>query len=263
VTYSIVAFDSASGQFGVAVASCVPLDTVRRVPGEVSGRGAFVTQSSLFADSQRLARERLENGASAETTLAALLDPAFDPGFQSRQYAVIDVDGGAAAFTGDDAMHFAAHRTKRFGTFVYSLQGNILTGDATLENMEAGFVSDVCDLPERLVRALETAAFDRGGDSRCTPYRHPAQAAVVQVPSVGLVLEADVGSATVAVDPSASIRTQFEAWRDAHPCARSEAPANTGDDGCRVGSSGSSPFEACVALSLLALALWDRWARRS
>jgi uncharacterized Ntn-hydrolase superfamily protein len=251
VTYSVVAFDSASGQFGVAVASCVSLDVVQRVPGEVSGRGAFVTQSYLLDGSQAVARRELEKGATAEATLAALIDPAFDPDFQLRQYAVIDADGGAASFTGEGALFHASHRTKRFGSLVYSIQGNILRGEATLDNMEAGFVADVCDLPERLVRALETASFDRGGDSRCTSFGHPAKSAVVRVPSLGLALENDVGDQRI--DPVIRIRMELDAWHGEHPCTVAKGPANTEDDGCRVSSSSS--FDAFLLLPILGLAL--------
>jgi uncharacterized Ntn-hydrolase superfamily protein len=259
VTYSIVAFDSASGQLGVAVASCVPLDVVQRVPGEVSGRGAYVTQSYLFDGSQPRARDTLMKGATAEQTLAALIDPAFDADFELRQYAVIDVDGGTAQFTGRDALAHAAHRTNRLGSIVYAVQGNVLVGEATLANVEAGFLGDACDLPARLVRALETAGLDGGGDSRCAFRGHPAQAAVVRVPSVGLALDADVGSSTT--DPAASIRVQLEAWRKTHPCAKA---AEGGDGGCRVNASSSSALSPLLLLVplVVAAAIRSRAARR-
>lgn len=259
MTYSVVAFDSAHGQFGVAVASCVPLDVVMRVPGEVPGRGAFVTQSFLFDDSRAALRDRLETGASAEEALAAVIDPAFDPDFQLRQYSVVDADGGVGIFTGESASFVAAHRTERFGPFVYAVQGNLLTGEATLENMEAGFVADGCDLPERLVRALETASFDQGGDRRCTPFGHPAQAALVHVPSVGLAIEVDVGDERA--DPAIGLRTRFEAWRKEHPCATSGELTNTGDDGCRASAplaSSLSPQVAVAMVSLVALLVLRR-----
>lgn len=259
MTYSIVAFDVATRHFGVAVASCVSLDVVQRVPGVVPDRGAFVTQSFLLPDAWTLARDTLAKGATAEATLAAMIDPAFDPSFELRQYAVIDADGGTAVFTGDDdAVYNASHRVGRFGPFVYSLQGNILAGRGTLDNMEAGFVSDVCDLPERLMRTLETASFDRGGDNRCVLGEgRPAQSAVLQVPALGLSLEVDVGEES-RTDPTLLLRAQFDDWRAAHPCPTSDTLTNTTDDGCRVTdstSSSSSPFDALVLAPLVVLAL--------
>lgn len=254
MTYSIVAFDAATKHFGIAVASCVPLDVVEQVPGVVPERGAFVTQSFLFPAARTRAEEALASGATAEATLAALIDPEFDPSFETRQYAVIDVDGGTAVFTGkDDAVYNASHRVGRFGPFVYTLQGNILAGQGTLENMEAGFVNDVCDLPERLVRALETASFDRGGDNRCVlAYGRPAQSAVVQVPAMELSLRVDVGEASL-VNPTTVIRTQFDEWRATHPCASGSGLGNTSDGGCRITSSPSHALDAFLLAAIVAL----------
>lgn len=249
-----MAFDSARKELGIAVASCVPLDVLRQVPGVVPERGAFVTQSFLLPDARLVAEGALARGASADQTLAAMIDPSFDPSFDVRQYAVIDVDGGAAVFTGkDDAVYNASHRVGRLGPFVYTMQGNILAGRATLDNMEAGFVADVCDLPERLMRALETASFDRGGDNRCVLGEgRPAQSAILQVPAAGLALEIDVADPG-GIDPTLFIRAQLDTWRATHPCPTSETLTNTSDEGCRVGAS-STPFSSTSAFEPLAMA---------
>jgi uncharacterized Ntn-hydrolase superfamily protein len=257
VTYSIVAFDSANGHFGVAVASCVPLDVLRRVPGVVPGKGAFVTQSYLSDDAHALAERELEKGATADAALTALTDPTFDPSFQQRQYAIIDIGGRAAVFTGEDALAVAVHRSRRLEPFVYTLQGNILTGEATLDNMEAGFLADVCDLPERLMRSVETASFDGGGDSRCTIYGHPAQSVLVEIPSAGLAIEIDVGNDRV--DPARRLRTQFDAWRKDHPCPTSGEITNIDDQGCHVAAH--PPYEAPALFYLGAFVLVRRIVR--
>ena len=66
--------------------------------------------------------------------------------------------------------------------FAYSIQGNILTGDAVLSQARSAFVAGGgCDLAARLMLALEGGAKNAQGDRRCTPSGIPADAAYIQV----------------------------------------------------------------------------------
>ena len=248
VTYSIVAADTASGEIGSAVASCVPLETVLRVPGEVSARGAYVTQSYLLDAAHGRARAAFLDGGGAEAVVAALVDPDFDAKLQSRQYAAVDLDGGVAAFTGSDTLAFASHRTAREGSLVFSVQGNILTDGGVLSRMETAFrAGGACDLAERLVRALEAARTDGGGDSRCTSNGTPSSSAVVRARD--LVIEVPEGSG----DPTVTVRARFDAWRKTHPCTTPKPRSE--DEGCAQSSHCGAPATLLVVASLLVLAL--------
>jgi uncharacterized Ntn-hydrolase superfamily protein len=257
-TFSIVAVDRTSGEVGGAVASCVPLETVLRVYGAAPGRGALVTQSYLKDGVNERGVMLLAAGASAEEVLAALVDPAFDPDFDDRQYAVVDLEGGVAAFTGTGDLPYAGHERG----IDFSVQGNSLTDHAVLERMEEAFVSGGgCDLAERLVLALEAAARG-GGDSRCTPDGRSAESAAlfVDAPEARVLALADPGVG--GEEPTAAIRDGYEAWRVEHACPVVQAapePAPV-DEGCSFAGRGGSPT---AFLPLLMLALRRRGSSTS
>jgi uncharacterized Ntn-hydrolase superfamily protein len=81
-----------------------------------------------------------------------------------RQVGVIGLDGGSAAFTGEEAMAWAGHRSGPS----YVTQGNILVGPEVLEAVARTFeASERSDrhLADRLIEAL-AAGQAQGGDSR-------------------------------------------------------------------------------------------------
>ena len=102
----------------------------------------------------------LRGGLSAEETVARLTDA--DDDRAQRQLGIVDGEGRAASYTGDECNAWAGHRTGAG----YAAQGNILvsgdTVDALAETFEATAGSP---LAERLVDCLD-AAQAAGGDSR-------------------------------------------------------------------------------------------------
>jgi uncharacterized Ntn-hydrolase superfamily protein len=214
-TYSILAVDPERGVFGGAVASCVPLDVVTLVygatPTDARQRGAVLTQSVLLPGANEQAAAALAEGASAEDVLAALIDPAFDAEFELRQLAVVDANGGLAAFTGTGTYAFAAHRTFEVDGLVASAQGNFLTGPEVLEAAEQAFgAASNCGIAERLLRALEAAGAEGRGDGRCTPDGGPALAATLSLdPPEGAPLRL-AASVAPGEDPAAVLRAMLE-----------------------------------------------------
>src|SRR3954449_510807 len=107
-TYSIVACDLAAGQWGVAVQSKF-LAVGSVVPWAEPHVGAIATQSyanpRYGPDGLALLRE----GRSAEETVAALTEADGDRGL--RQVGVVDGEGRAATFTGDECHDWAGGRT--------------------------------------------------------------------------------------------------------------------------------------------------------
>ena len=141
--------------------------------------------------------------------------------------------------------------------YAASAQGNLLTGAEVIAAMRAGFVG--CDLPERLVAALEAAGRDAGGDARCTPRGRPAQSAFLLVATpMGEQLRISV-PALESGDPVAQVREPFPAWRRETPCPAPEPPAkqepretSTPGGGCTIGPAERDPD--WTALGLLGFA---------
>jgi uncharacterized Ntn-hydrolase superfamily protein len=158
MTYSIVAHDPDSGQLGVAVQShwfsVGPI-----VPWAAPGIGAVATQANVEVSYGPRALELLDAGTSASDTLARLL--AEDPAAASRQVAVMDARGQAAAHTGAECIPFAGHVV---GQGV-SCQANIMVSDQVWPAMLRAFEAAPGALAERLLAALD-AAQAAGGDAR-------------------------------------------------------------------------------------------------
>jgi uncharacterized Ntn-hydrolase superfamily protein len=156
-TFSIVAFDPARQEWGVAVASKF-LAAGAVVPWARAGAGAVATQSYANTRFGPEGLDRMAEGLSAEETLAHLL--AADPEREKRQVGLVDRAGRAAAFTGAECLPWAGHRIG--GGFC--CQGNLLVDARTLEAMAETFVKATGELADRLVAAL--LAGDRAGGDR-------------------------------------------------------------------------------------------------
>jgi len=102
----------------------------------------------------------LRDGLAAEEAVARLT--AADDGRAQRQLGIVDGDGRAASYTGDECHTWAGHRTGDG----YAAQGNILvsadTVDALAETFEATATNPLAD---RFLESLD-AAQAAGGDSR-------------------------------------------------------------------------------------------------
>ncbi|MBV9788550.1 MAG: DUF1028 domain-containing protein, partial [Chloroflexi bacterium] len=160
MTYSIVAYDAAAQQFGVAVQTHQPSVGIV-VPWVKAGVGAIATQSLSNISFGPLGLELLAGGLSAEQTLAALL--ASDPDAALRQVAVVDREGRVAAHTGARCIPFAGHQLGAG----YSVQANMMLRDTVPAAMAAAFEDAQGTLMERLMAALEAAEAE-GGDIRGT-----------------------------------------------------------------------------------------------
>ena len=96
-TYSIVAYDSATGQFGAAVQS--HWFKVANVIWAEPNVGAVATQSLVDFAYGPLGIEMMKLGKTATQALDGL--KASDPNYHVRQVAMIDNRGNVAAHTGD------------------------------------------------------------------------------------------------------------------------------------------------------------------
>lgn len=158
MTFSIIARDPERALFGVAVSTARPC-VGAAVPHVKPGVGAIATQSytnvRLGIDGLRL----LDLGLSPEAALTALLQE--DREAAKRQVAGIDSRGRVFAYSGDGCVDWYGHRTGEN----YSVQGNMLVGQETIDAMAAAFEGSSGHLAVRLLEALE-AGQAAGGDKR-------------------------------------------------------------------------------------------------
>jgi uncharacterized Ntn-hydrolase superfamily protein len=157
-TFSIVAADVAAGEVGCAVESRY-FSVGSVVPWAKAGVGAVATQAAGVAAYGPRILALLEDGLEPTDALEHAL--ADDSARESRQVGVVTADGRAAAHTGSGCLHWAGHRVGDG----YTVQGNILAGEAVVAEMERAFIEAEGLLAERLVCALE-AGQAAGGDVR-------------------------------------------------------------------------------------------------
>jgi uncharacterized Ntn-hydrolase superfamily protein len=159
LTWSIIARDKSTGQFGIAVATrFFAVGAV--VPHLKSRIGAIATQAlvNLFygTDGLRL----LEQGASAKEVVAKVI--AADSGRDHRQVHVIDAQGGTAAHTGKSCVDWCGHLAGQD----FSVAGNMLAGSRVIEDTAASFAKNsALPFPRRLIAAIR-AGEAAGGDKR-------------------------------------------------------------------------------------------------
>ena len=159
MTWSIIARDKNTGQFGIAVATRF-FAVGGLVPHLKSGVGAIATQAlvNLFygTDGLRL----LEQGASAEEVVATVT--AADSGRDQRQVHAIDTQGGTAAHTGKSCIDWCGH----VAGDNFSVAGNMLAGPRVIEDTAAAYAKNAAlSFPRRLIAAMR-AGEAAGGDKR-------------------------------------------------------------------------------------------------
>jgi len=156
-TYSIVAYDSATGQFGAAVQS--HYFKVADVIWVEPNVGAVATQSLVDFNYGPLGLTLLRHGKTAAQTLGGLL--VTDDQHQVRQVAIVDRNGNVATHTGEKCIAYAGH----YSGHHYSVQANLMRDSTVWGAMAKAFEATKGDLAERMMAALE-AAEGEGGDIR-------------------------------------------------------------------------------------------------
>jgi uncharacterized Ntn-hydrolase superfamily protein len=158
MTYSIVARDKETGEFGVAVQSHY-FQVSPAVPWALAGVGAVATQSQVNISYGPLGLELLQAGYNAEQALTALT--AGDPLANVRQCAIVDATGMVAVHTGSKCIPAAGHQVGEG----FSCQANLMEKDTVWAAMAAAYTSSDAPMAERMMAALEAAEAE-GGDIR-------------------------------------------------------------------------------------------------
>ena len=175
-TYSIVAYDSATGDLGVAVQSKFP-NVGGIVPWGKAEVGAVATQSLGNTAYGERGLDLIAEGATAEEALRAVMRT--DTMLQDRQVGIVDRRGNAASFTGKSTFDWAGGRVGApsgqgnvsggKGEVIvgrgYAAQANIMVSDQTVRNLAETFERTRGSLADRLMAALK-AGQAGGGDKR-------------------------------------------------------------------------------------------------
>ena len=166
-TWSIVVVNRATGEVGIAAATCITnFDLKQWLPVVVVGQGAGAAQSAV--DNQGFNRATIWQGLQDGLTPQEILDLlAQSNSHQSRQYGLSAFSGPSVTFTGSGAGDAKHGVVGEVDGICYAIQGNVLAGDAVILEAEIALIQSQGDLVQRLMAAMEAArAF--GGDGRCS-----------------------------------------------------------------------------------------------
>jgi uncharacterized Ntn-hydrolase superfamily protein len=159
MTWSIIARDELTGQFGIAVATRF-FAVGARVPYIAAGLGAIATQALVNPyygiDGLRLLREGCSPREIVETLIAA------DSGCASRQLHMMDASGRIASHTGGECVDWCG-QIEGDG---FSIAGNMLTGARVLDETARVYAENkALPFAQRLIAAMH-AGEAAGGDKR-------------------------------------------------------------------------------------------------
>jgi len=159
MTWSIIARDNLTGQFGIAVATRF-FAVGARVPHIAAGIGGIATQALVNPyygiDGVKLLREGRSPRDIVETLIAA------DSGHESRQLHILDASGRVAAHTGRDCVDWCGH-VEGNG---FSIAGNMLAGPRVLDDTAQAYIGgEKLPFPQRLIAAMRSGEA-AGGDKR-------------------------------------------------------------------------------------------------
>ena len=225
-TYSIVARDPATGDFGVAVQShWFQVGPV--VPWAEAGVGAVATQSFTRIDYGPRGLAAMKGGKPADQALRELV--AADDGRDVRQVAMVDAMGRVGAWTGSKCIAAAGHQIGKG----YSVQANLMDRSSVWPAMARAYEASTGDFAERLLAALEAAEAE-GGDIRG---RQSAALIIVRATATGKTWEDRLVDLRVDDHPTPLIEL-----RRLLTLHRAYAEMNAGDE-----AMAQSDFKAALA----------------
>src|SRR3569832_1535450 len=158
MTWAIIAKDEATGQIGIAVATRF-FAVGARVPFIAAGFGGIATQALVNPYYGIDGVALLRDGKSPQEIVATLI--AADPGRESRQLHILDMQGRIAVHTGRDCIDWCGHLA---GDGV-SIDGNMMAGPQVLDETATAYRASALPFAQRLIEALQ-AGEAAGGDKR-------------------------------------------------------------------------------------------------
>ena len=172
-TFSIIVREPRTGELGIGVASRV-LAVGRNGSSFKGGVGVIVHQMSSDPYYGRIGMEMLDAGLDPQEVMARLVRS--DLRSATRQVAILDINGRAAAFTGGGPVGLAVYSHPRDDPdeawkghkcgVDYCAQANSMVGPGVVDNMARSFESSGGKaLAERILDAMD-AGLAGGGDRR-------------------------------------------------------------------------------------------------
>jgi uncharacterized Ntn-hydrolase superfamily protein len=280
-TWSVIAIDRERGTVVIASATCVSQAALLRFPSEglrdiqavvVPGVGVAAAQAGVdrTRENQRLIHRELLAGTHPERILDMLRE---DPQIERRQFAILDMAGRWAGFSGENNGAAALAMPGEVpGTGIhFSVQGNILAGDDVVHDAVRAFMEAGGSLTDRVMAAME-AADAAGGDRRCTCETEPVPEAQCTDRSshVAYILAAgpddragggfNDGEWSLFIDvhdqniephenanPVITLRQRYDAWRDSRPEGRASRALRSAEPGAPVRFRTPPPLQAPAA----------------
>ena len=201
-TWSVIAVDRGTGRVVISSSTCTGAtdDFLKDIQAVVvPGKGVAACQAGVDGthQNQTLVFEELKKGTDPSRIIALLSE---DPGFQSRQFGIVDLQGRMAGHSGlgngfvTQDIHGAVPGTEIF----YSIQGNILRSSDVVPHAVKAFLAAKGGITDRVMAAME-AADAAGGDSRCTcqvpvvPDKAKSNPCTLRTSLVSYILAADPG----------------------------------------------------------------------
>src|SRR5215510_6741097 len=159
MTWSIIARDGVTSQFGIAVATKF-FAVGARVPHIAPGIGGVATQALSNPYYGIDGITLLRAGKSPQEAIALLI--AGDDGRESRQVHIMDASGRIAAHTGSECIDWCGH-AEGAG---FSIAGNMLAGAQVLDDTAKAYLAnEKRPFAQRLIAAMK-AGEAAGGDIR-------------------------------------------------------------------------------------------------
>src|SRR5262245_3980054 len=199
-TWSVIAVDRSTGRVVIASSTCTGStdDFLKDVQAVVvPGKGVAACQAGVdgLHQNQTLVFEELQKGTEPKRIIELL---AQDPGFQGRQYGIVDLQGRMAGHSGlTNGFVTQDIQGQVPGTEIfYSIQGNILRSSKVVPSAVKAFIDAKGGVTDRVMAAME-AADAAGGDSRCTctvpalPAESQGVACTWRTSTVAYILAAD------------------------------------------------------------------------
>jgi uncharacterized Ntn-hydrolase superfamily protein len=208
-TFSILGYDPATGEVGAAVQSRV----------FSVGNGVLWADADVgVAATQAIVDVGYGPKIAPKDIIQKILRDDPDPlperwSKEGRQFAVMNLKGEYAAYTGPKATEWAGHKGGKYAT----AQGNILAGPEVVDNMIAAFEKTEGHLSRRLMAALEGGQAG-GGDKR----GQQSAALVIVKKNCGVWLHNDTVLRLQVDDsetPIADLKRIVEKWNTRRPQA--------------------------------------------